>query len=126
LIRVAEGPVPERLVRTLRRLRSDVAFVGRATAGNDFDWRDLGLVMAEVASAFRLVLKALSDTLLQDTQVPDLTELDQAIATLRIVTDKGADDGCSPHRPIALPFVIDTLRRDLGDLIDALARPATT
>jgi uncharacterized membrane protein YccC len=31
LIRVAEGPVPERLVRTLRRLRSDVTFVGRAT-----------------------------------------------------------------------------------------------
>jgi uncharacterized membrane protein YccC len=46
LIRVAEGPVPERLVRTLRRLRSDVAFVGRATAGNDFDWQGLGLVTA--------------------------------------------------------------------------------
>jgi hypothetical protein len=77
LIRVAEGPVPERLVRTLRRLRSDVAFVGRATAGNDFDWQGLGLVTGEVASAFRLVFEALSDTLLHDTHVPDLTELDQ-------------------------------------------------
>jgi hypothetical protein len=126
LIRVAEGPVPERLVRTLRRLRSDVAFVGRATAGNDFDCQGLGLVTAEVASAFRLVLEALSDTLLHDTHVPDLTELDQAIAKVRIVTDKGAENPRSPHRAIALPFVIDTLRRDLGDLIDALARPATT
>jgi hypothetical protein len=63
---------------------------------------------------------------LHDTQVPDLTKLDQAIATLRVVTDKGAANPCSPHRAIALPFVIDTLRRDLGDLIDALARPATT
>jgi hypothetical protein len=126
LIRVAEGPVPERLVRTLRRLRSDVAFVGRATAGNDFDWQGLGLATAEVASAFRLVFETLSDTLLHDTHVPDLTELDQAIAKLRIVTDKGADNPRSPHNAIALPFVIDTLRRDLGDLIDALARPATT
>jgi hypothetical protein len=126
LIRVAEGPVPERLVRTLRRLRSDVAFVGRATAGNDFDWQGLGLATAEVASAFRLVFETLSDTLLHDTHVPDLTELDQAIAKLRIVTDKGAENPCSPHNAIALPFVIDTLRRDLGDLIDALARPATT
>jgi Fusaric acid resistance protein family len=125
LIRVAEGPVPERLVRTLRRLRSDVAFVGRAT-GNDFDWEGLGLVMAEVASAFRRVFEALSNTLLHDTQVPDLTELDQAIARLQTVTDKDADNPRSPHRAIALPFVIDTLRRDLGDLIDALARPATT
>ena len=126
LIRVAEGPVPERLVRTLRRLRSDVAFVGRAKAGNDFDWQSLGLVTAEVASALRFVFDSLSDTLLHDTHVPDLTELDQAIAKLRIATDKRAENPRSPHRAIALPFVIDTLRRDLGDLIDALERPATT
>jgi uncharacterized membrane protein YccC len=126
LIRVAEGPVPERLVRTLRRLRSDVAFVGRATAGNDFDWQGLGLVTAEVATAFRRVFEAFSDMLLHDTQVPDLAQLDQAIAKLQIVTDEGVDNRRSPHSAIALPFVIDTLRRDLGDLIDALARPATT
>jgi Fusaric acid resistance protein family len=124
LIRVAEGPVPERLLRTLRRLRSDVAFVGRATAGNDFDWQGLGLVTAEIASAFRLVFEALSGTLLHDTHLPDLTELDKAMATLRIVTDSGGNPR-SPHSAIALPFVIDTLRRDLGDLIDALVRPAT-
>jgi hypothetical protein len=58
--------------------------------------------------------------------VPELTELDQAIAKLPTVTDEGADNRRSPHRSIAVPFVIDTLRRDLNDLIDALARPATT
>jgi hypothetical protein len=42
------------------------------------------------------------------------------------VTDEDADNPRAPHRGIALPFVIDTLRRDLGDLIDAVARPATT
>jgi hypothetical protein len=125
LIRVAE-PVPERLVRTLRRLRSDVAFVGRATSGNDFDWQGLGFVTAEVASAFRLVFETLSDTLLHDAHMPDLAELDQAIAKLRTVTDEDADNPRLPHRANALPFVIDTLRRDLNDLIDALARPATT
>jgi hypothetical protein len=66
-------------VRTLRRFRSDVAFVGRATAGNDFDWQGLGLVTAEVASAFRLVFEALSDRLLPDTHMPDRSELDQTI-----------------------------------------------
>jgi uncharacterized membrane protein YccC len=122
LIRVAGEPVPERLLRTLRRLRSDVAFVGRATAANDFDWQGLGLATAGVATAFRVVFEALSDTLLHDTPVPDLTELDQAIAKLRI----GIENPRSPHGVIALSFVIDTLRRDLADLIDALARRATT
>jgi uncharacterized membrane protein YccC len=126
LIRVAEGPVPERLVRTLRRLRSDVAFVGRATAGDDFDWQALGLVTAELAGAFRLVFEALSDTLLHDAHPPDLTELDQTIAKLRIATSEDGNNPRSPHLAIALPFVIDTLRRDLGDLIDALVRPATS
>jgi hypothetical protein len=91
-----------------------------------FDWQRLGPVTAEVASAFRLVFEALSDTLLHDTQVPDLTELDQTIAKLGAATDKDANNPRSPHGAIALPFVTDTLRRDLGDLIDAIARPATT
>jgi len=95
-------------------LRSDVAFVGRATAANDFDWQGLGLVTVEVATAFRRVFEALSDMLLHDTDVPDLTQLDQAIAKLQIVTDESVDNRRSPHSAIALPFVIDTLRRDLG------------
>jgi uncharacterized membrane protein YccC len=125
LIRVADGPVPGRLLRTLRRLRSDVAFVGRVTVASDFDWHGLGVAMTEVASAFRLVFEVLADTLLQNNRAPDLTELDLAIAKLRIVTGNGAHSPGPPPSAIALPFVIDTLRRDLGDLIDAVARPRT-
>jgi len=66
------------------------------------------------ASNFRVVFEAVSDTLLHDNHAPDVTKLDQAIAKLRIAIDKAADN------PL-VPFVIDTLRRDLGDLIDARA-----
>jgi uncharacterized membrane protein YgaE (UPF0421/DUF939 family) len=72
-IRVAEEPVPDRLVRTLRRLRSDVAFVGRATAANDLDWQDIGPVLGGVASGFRVVFDAVSDALLHGNHAPDLT-----------------------------------------------------
>lgn len=120
-IRLAEEPVPDRLVRALRRLRSDVAFVGRATAANDLDWQDLNLVLGEVASSFRVVFEAVSDTLLHDNHAPDVNELDQAIAKLRIAIAKGADNPLTSHNAIVLSFVIDTLRRDLGDLIDARA-----
>jgi hypothetical protein len=58
--------------------------------------------------------------------MPGLAELDQAIAKLRTVTDEDADNPRAPHRAVALPFVIDRLPRDLGDLIHAIARPATT
>jgi uncharacterized membrane protein YccC len=124
--RVAEEPVPVRLVRTLRRLRSDVAFVGRATAANDLDWQGLGFVLGEAADAFRVVFEALSGTLRHENPAPDLSDVDQAIAKLRIAIDEGAGNPVSSHYAVVLPFVIDTLRRDLGDLTDALARPATT
>jgi hypothetical protein len=124
--RMADEPVPDRLVRTLRRLRSDVVFVGRATAANDLDWHGLGLVLGEVASAFRVVFEALSETLRHENPTPDLTDVDQAIARLRIAMDEGADNPVSSHNAVVLHFVVDTLRRDLGDLTDALARPATT
>jgi hypothetical protein len=50
--------------------------------------------------------------------------VDQAIAKLRIAIDE--DNPVSSQCAVVLPFVIDTLRRDLGELTDALARPATT
>ena len=123
---MADEPVPDRLVRTLRRLRSDVVFVGRATAATDLDWHGLGLVLGEVASAFRVVFEALSETLRHENPTPDLADVDEAIARLRIAIDEAADNPVSSHNAVVLLFVVDTLRRDLGDLTDALARPATT
>jgi hypothetical protein len=56
-----------------------------------------------------------------------LLDIAAAQGAFRTATDKDADNPRSPPRSaIALPFVIDTLRRDLGDVIDALARSATT
>jgi hypothetical protein len=124
--RVAVEPAPDRLVRTLRRLRSDVAFVGRVTAADDLDWQRLGPVLNEVASALRAVFEALSDTLRHEHPEPDLSNVDQAIAKLRISYDESADMSVASQDAVALLFVIDTLRRDLGDLTDALARPETT
>jgi hypothetical protein len=124
--RMADEPVPDRLVRTLRRLRSDVVFVGSATAAPDLDWYGLHLVLGEVASAFRVVFEALSETLRDENPTPDLTDVDQAIARLRIAIDEGAGNPVSSRNTVVLPFVVDTLRRDLGDLTDALTRPATT
>ena len=120
-IRLADEPVPDRLVRTLRRLRSDVAFVGRAAAESDMDWRDLELVLGEVATRFRAVFEAIAERLLRDDHTPDVTELDLAIAKLRIAVEKRPDSGLGSRGASVLPFVIDTLRRDLGDLIDACA-----
>jgi hypothetical protein len=74
------------------------------------------------ASNFRVVFEAISDTLLHDNHAPDVTKLDQAIAKLRIAIDKAADNPLASHNAIVLPFVIDTLRRDLGDLIDSRSR----
>jgi uncharacterized membrane protein YccC len=124
--RVAEEAAPDRVVRTLRRLRSDVAFVGRATAAGDLDWSGLGPILGEVSSALRVAFTALSETLLCDNPAPDLSDVDQAMAKLRIAIDDGAGNPDASHSAIILPFVIETLRRDLGDLTDALARPATT
>jgi uncharacterized membrane protein YccC len=124
--RMAEEPVPERLLRALRRLRSDVVFLGRATTANDLDWQGLNPVLGEVASAFRIVFEAFSDTLLHRDPTPDLANVDQATKKLRIAIDKGAGDPVALHDAAVLPFVIETLRRDLADLIDVLARPATS
>ena len=90
------------------------------------NWHGLGLVLGEVASAFRVVFEALSETLRHENPTPDLTDLDHAIARLRLAIDKRAGNPVLSHNAVVLPFVVDTLRRDLGDLTDALARSATT
>jgi hypothetical protein len=127
---MADEPVPDRLVRGLRRLRIDVVFVSRATAANGFDWHDLGPVLGEVAERFRAICETLAGALLQgnpaSTPSPDLAELDLAIAKLRSAVDAGAGDPAALRAASVLPFVIETLRRDLGDLADALGRPATS
>lgn len=118
-MRLSDEPDQDHLLMTLRRLRSDVAFVGRATAGTDLDWDSLREVFGEVATAFRGVFDALCDTLLDGKPVPDLAAVDQAMAKLRLAVSQ--EPGRSDSS-IVLPFIFETLRRDLGDLVDALVR----
>ncbi len=134
-IRMDEDPVPERLVRALRRLRIDVVFVGRATAASDFDWQRLGPVLGEVAGSFRAAFETLAGALRQgsstsapspDLAAVDFSKLDEAIAKLGSAIDAGAGDPAASRKASVLPFVIETLRRDLGELADALVRPATS
>jgi uncharacterized membrane protein YccC len=129
---MADGPVPDRLLRGLRRLRIDVVFVSRATAASGFDWQRLGPVLGDVASGFRAALETLAATLRPEHQAPhrgradlDLTELDETIAKLSNAIDAGADDPAASRDNGVLSFVIETLRRDLGDIADALAPPPT-
>src|SRR5262249_29447436 len=106
-VRLIEEPVPERVVRTLRRLRSDVAFVGRATADADVDWPALAPVLGELAAAFRADFEALALSSIAGAPPPDFARSDQAVARLPAAIGEGP--GLA-----GLPFVIETLRRDLG------------
>lgn len=114
-VRLIGEPVPERVVRTLRRLRSDVAFVGRATADPDANWPALTPVLDELAVTLRADFAALVAASLASAPPPDFAAADQALA--RLPTALG-------ENLVGLPFVIETLRRDLGDLADALKSPA--
>jgi uncharacterized membrane protein YccC len=113
-------PAQDRLVRTMRRLRSDVAFVGRATSTGDLDWPVLGLELSEVADAFCSVIDALSQALLSASHVPDLTALDAALAKLQEALNREPQ---ASRGAAVLPFILETLRRDLADLVELLAPP---
>ena len=110
-------PIQDRLQRSLRRLRSDVAFVGRATADPETDWQGSAAILAELAAALRADFDRLAASLLGQTPHPDFAAADQALAKLHDVAGHSAGLG-------GLPFVIDTLRRDLDDLVEALKATA--
>jgi uncharacterized membrane protein YccC len=113
-LRIGEEPTSERLVRTLRRLRSDVAFIGRAAASEGATWQGATPVLGEVAAGFGEVFRGLAEALRTGGDAPDLAPLDGLVAKLRPAMSDGARDAS------VLPFVIETLRRDLGDLAGVL------
>jgi uncharacterized membrane protein YccC len=115
--RLIEEGVPQQLVRSLRRLRSDVAFIGRATADEVADWQALASELGELAASFRTAFETLARSALSGTPPPDFAAPDQATAKL-------AGAIRQEHGFAGLPFVIETLRRDLGDLAEALKQPS--
>jgi uncharacterized membrane protein YccC len=95
------GPPPAPLLRTLRRIRSDVAFVGRAMADEE---------NGDAAAASEALLRhfaAAASYLRRIGPAPDLNLLDGAIGDV--------------PRGTTLAFALITLRRDLMDLDDRLA-----
>lgn len=117
-IRLAGEPSQDRLFMALRRLRNDVAYVGRATAGAGLDWQLLGPVLAEIATAYRDILDGLAQALESRKPVPALAAADRA--TERLATVLG--DGPGQSRGIlALPFVLDALRHNVEDVATFVA-----
>jgi uncharacterized membrane protein YccC len=95
------GPPAAPLLRTLRRVRSDVAIVGRAMAADEqMDGTAAGDALASHFAAAAAFLRGAGSA-------PDLGLLDAAIGTV-------------PHES-ALAFALVTLRRDLAELDERLA-----
>jgi uncharacterized membrane protein YccC len=98
------APDPTPIVRTVRRLRSDVAILDRVVHQLSALPADL---VAEVANAARDALHAKAARLRAGERGGDYAALDTVIAKLNELPDA-----------LALAFAIETLKRDLVDLAD--------
>ena len=95
------GPVAAPMLRSIRRLRSDVAMLGRAMAA------DPAVEASAVAGALAAHFSAAAAYLLGKAAAPRFDELDEAISGV-------------PQNTM-LAFALTILRRDLTDLADRLA-----
>lgn len=125
LTRVAADPVPERLVRNLRRVHSDAVFVSRALAGWEpsRDAAPLFPAFTATVDSTRQTLLAIAQSLASNGANVELGDLDQHIAALQRSVDtfmtQTPDMPLRARQATVLPFVFETLRRDLADLIQA-------
>ncbi|WP_266158535.1 FUSC family protein [Dyella silvatica] len=129
LTRVAADPIPERLVRNLRRVHSDTVFVSRALAGWEpsRDAAPLFPAFSATVESTRQTILVIAQSLAGTGAPAALDDLDRHIAALQRSVDAFMTQ--TPEIPLrarqatVLPFVFETLRRDLADLIQA-ADPA--
>jgi len=134
-LRLTDDPEPEPLVRTTRRVRSDLVIIGRAAAGPlpEVVRGHLGPSLGETGAAIETLLRDLGEALAARRAAPSLdavaAALDKfngAMAELRrarLTQDLPADE---TGRIFALGFALEELRRDLDDLADRVgefARP---
>lgn len=130
------GPDPQPLCRTLRRLRHDLAMLGRAEPGPLPEAAATIMVPAVegVAKAAAAFLRAAGAAITKTADSPSMTDLDRAfdaqaaaITKLRAagVTRTLSDEALG--RIFGLAFASEQLHRDLRDLVDRiddLTRPA--
>jgi uncharacterized membrane protein YccC len=111
-ISMSDEAVVQRLSHVLRRLRSDVAFIGRA-ASAEVNWADLAAPLAEVASVMRSAFDSFAHALREEAGAPDLAQLGGTVTRLRTAVTMGQASN--------LLFVIDATCRDLAELSELLA-----
>jgi uncharacterized membrane protein YccC len=100
--RLSGEPASRPLLRTLRRLRTDVAMIGRTVQEQPGTEEEHTAFADPVTAWFNAASRALAGS----TAAPDLAAVDRAGATLR------------PGTPLQLVHTV--LRRDLGDMADRI------
>lgn len=125
--RLADGPAPEPLVRNLRRLRHDLAMLGRAARKpfSDPVRQKLGEPLERVFAAISDFLDKSATALEKGEQPPALENVTTAIsaysAAMALARLESAEYETVPQdaeRIFALPFIFEQLRQNLQDLYD--------
>ncbi|MGI4984981.1 MAG: FUSC family protein [Janthinobacterium lividum] len=107
-------------LRALRRLHSDVIFVGRATHDwpDEAHWPELVDVIDQLEHALHRAFDGLAQAMSHGGSTGTVREIDAAIARLIEVLDHPPTP--LSQKPGVLPFTVETLRRDIGDFADVL------
>ncbi|MCY0385859.1 FUSC family protein [Robbsia sp. Bb-Pol-6] len=107
-------------LRALRRIHSDVIFVGRATRDwpDEARWPELDSAVDHLEHTLRRALDGLAQAMSHGGSTGAVREIDGAIARLTAVLDQ-------PPAPLSaklgvLPFTVQTLQRDISDFADIL------
>jgi hypothetical protein len=107
-------------LRALRRIHSDVIFVGRATLDwpPEAKWSALDTAIDALEHTMRQALDGLSQAMLHQGSTGAVRDIDAAITQLIAVLDH-------PPMPLSqslsiLPFTLQTLRRDITDFAEIL------
>ncbi|MCP1119951.1 putative membrane protein YccC [Robbsia andropogonis] len=114
-------------IRALRRIHSDVIFVGRAT--DDWpqaaEWPELDSAIEGLADVSHRAFEALGHALTHGGSTSAIKDLDQAVGkvieVLSMASERAPDLAAAAQQKLGvLPFTIQTLRRDITDLADLL------
>jgi uncharacterized membrane protein YccC len=124
---LTEAPDPLPVCRTLRRLRHDLAIIGRTTttALPDAVSETLTLPVHDVLKAVGALFNASADALSSRGAMPGLAEVDAAFAAHSNAISHVRAQGLSKSLPdedlsriFGLGFAFEQLRRDLQDIVD--------